>query len=83
MGNKIPQEECYVQIKVGEVILDGDLCIPDQAGGIVVFAHGTGSNRYSPRNQFVAKVLREVRREAVKAKRDHKNESVFASRPVR
>ena len=60
MGNKIPQEECYVQIKVGEVILDGDLCIPDQAGGIVVFAHGTGSNRYSPRNQFVAKVLREV-----------------------
>jgi len=60
MEREVPQEECYVQIKAGEVVLDGDLCIPDQARGIVVFAHGTGSNRYSPRNQFVARVLREV-----------------------
>jgi dienelactone hydrolase len=39
--------------------LDGTLVIPPEASGIVVFAHGSGSSRHSPRNQFVARVIRE------------------------
>ncbi len=38
----------------------GDLVIPANARGIVVFAHGSGSSRLSPRNQFVASVLQDV-----------------------
>lgn len=38
--------------------LEGDLCIPDNAPGIVLFAHGSGSSRHSPRNRYVAQVLR-------------------------
>jgi pimeloyl-ACP methyl ester carboxylesterase len=37
--------------------LEGELVIPDKAIGIVLFAHGSGSSRHSPRNQFVAKTL--------------------------
>ena len=37
--------------------LEGNLIIPRTAGGIVVFAHGSGSSRHSPRNQYVAQVL--------------------------
>lgn len=39
-------------------MLDGELDIPAQAPGIVLFAHGSGSSRHSPRNQFVAEVIR-------------------------
>jgi putative phosphoribosyl transferase len=42
---------------VGPVRLDGQLSVPSGAGGIVVFAHGSGSSRRSPRNQFVAERL--------------------------
>ncbi|HET8761589.1 MAG TPA: alpha/beta hydrolase, partial [Nitrospiria bacterium] len=42
------------------VTLDGEWCIPEQARGIVAFAHGSGSSRHSPRNQFVARALREA-----------------------
>jgi dienelactone hydrolase len=50
-----------VRVDGGEgVALDGELFIPAQARGIVVFAHGSGSSRRSPRNQFVARVLREA-----------------------
>ena len=38
----------------GDVLLPGSLVIPPDAGGLVVFVHGTGSSRHSPRNQFVA-----------------------------
>jgi len=41
------------------VTLEGELAIPRGAGGVVVFAHGSGSSRHSPRNQFVARVIRE------------------------
>jgi len=41
--------------------LEGDLVIPDRAVGIVVFAHGSGSSRHSPRNRFVANVLNDGR----------------------
>jgi dienelactone hydrolase len=40
--------------------LEGNLLIPDGADGIVVFAHGSGSSRHSPRNKFVARHLREA-----------------------
>jgi predicted alpha/beta-hydrolase family hydrolase len=41
------------------VTLVGALAIPPGANGVVVFAHGSGSSRHSPRNQFVARVIRE------------------------
>jgi putative phosphoribosyl transferase len=48
-----------VQIPVpGGATLDGHLYLPGPAGGVVVFAHGSGSSRHSPRNRFVADVLR-------------------------
>ena len=54
------QFENEVLMPVGDVTLDGDLQIPEKATGIVLFAHGSGSSRLSPRNQFVARVLREA-----------------------
>ncbi|OAI43249.1 hydrolase [Verrucomicrobia bacterium SCGC AG-212-E04] len=50
-----------MQIPAGTVSLEGDLDIPEQAVGLVLFAHGSGSSRRSPRNQSVAAVLREAR----------------------
>src|SRR5208283_1465848 len=50
-----PVEVC---IPCGAVTLEGALAIPRGANGIVVFAHGSGSSRHSPRNQFVARVIR-------------------------
>src|SRR5260221_14209647 len=44
-------------ISIGPVTLEGDLAVPHGALGIVVFAHGSGSGRHSPRNRFVAEVL--------------------------
>jgi putative phosphoribosyl transferase len=46
-----------IAIPAGAVELAGTLAIPDRAGGAVVFAHGTGSGRHSPRNRYVAEVL--------------------------
>src|SRR5881398_1967775 len=46
-----------VQISAGAATLDGNLTIVDEATGLVLFAHGSGSSRHSPRNQFVARVL--------------------------
>jgi dienelactone hydrolase len=46
------------EIPVGRVTLEGSLGIPAGAQGIVVFAHGSGSSRHSPRNRYVAQVLR-------------------------
>ena len=42
------------------VTLSGELAIPENAVGVVLFAHGSGSSRHSPRNQFVARTLREA-----------------------
>lgn len=53
---KQPKENLvYVSIKKG--ILEGDLQIPSDAKVLVVFAHGSGSSRHSPRNRFVAEFL--------------------------
>ncbi|MBF9253459.1 dienelactone hydrolase family protein [Pontibacter sp. 172403-2] len=46
-----------IRIDVGGVTLDGDLIIPERAKGIVIFSHGSGSSRRSPRNRFVAEHL--------------------------
>lgn len=40
-----------------DVILKGNLQIPEKASGLVIFSHGSGSSRFSPRNNFVADVL--------------------------
>ncbi len=49
-----------VIIPAGSVALDGELTVPDNATGLVIFAHGSGSSRHSPRNQFIARHLRSV-----------------------
>jgi putative phosphoribosyl transferase len=46
-----------VQIQAGRAALSGNLHIPDGAAALVLFAHGSGSSRHSPRNQFVARTL--------------------------
>src|SRR5260370_2835984 len=42
------------------ITLEGNLNIPENPRGVVLFAHGSGSSRHSPRNQFVAQVLHEA-----------------------
>ncbi|MEX2671060.1 MAG: alpha/beta family hydrolase [Phycisphaeraceae bacterium] len=49
-----------VEIQSANVTLTGDVTVPENATGLVVFAHGSGSSRYSPRNRFVADQLNTV-----------------------
>jgi putative phosphoribosyl transferase len=46
-------------IQAGSVTLEGDLIVPAPASGVVLFAHGSGSSRQSPRNRYVADTLNE------------------------
>jgi putative phosphoribosyl transferase len=46
-----------IQIPVNEIFLTGDLAIPAKPKGMIIFSHGSGSNRMSPRNRFVAGVM--------------------------
>jgi dienelactone hydrolase len=46
-----------MQIEAGRALIEGDLTIPVKAAGLVVFAHGSGSSRFSRRNRSVAQVL--------------------------
>jgi len=46
-----------VRISTSSVVLEGNLSLPDHAIALVLFAHGSGSSRQSPRNQFVARTL--------------------------
>lgn len=48
-------QENEVKIPFGSVVLNGNLNLPSEAKGVVLFAHGSGSGRFSPRNQYVAK----------------------------
>jgi pimeloyl-ACP methyl ester carboxylesterase len=48
-----------VTVRAREVALEGVLSIPESAAGVVLFAHGSGSSRFSPRNRFVADFLNE------------------------
>lgn len=49
-----------VRIPSGSADLEGELIVPAGARGVVLFAHGSGSSRHSPRNQFVARTIREA-----------------------
>jgi putative phosphoribosyl transferase len=57
---EVGAESVTLQIPAGEVTLTGDLAIPENAQGLILFAHGSGSGRQSPRNQAVAEVLRDA-----------------------
>jgi putative phosphoribosyl transferase len=48
------------QIPSGRIMLEGELKVPMDATGVVLFAHGSGSSRHSPRNQFVARTIRDA-----------------------
>jgi putative phosphoribosyl transferase len=48
------------QIQAGRAVLPGNLHLPEGAGALVLFAHGSGSSRHSPRNQFVARTLNDA-----------------------
>src|SRR5437588_698239 len=50
-------EEISVRVPAGQVALEGSLVVPEQSRGMVLFAHGSGSGRHSPRNRFVARQL--------------------------
>lgn len=52
--------EKLVKIPVDSIELEGNLALPSHAKGIVIFAHGSGSSRLSPRNNFVAELLRKA-----------------------
>src|SRR5215216_413901 len=54
-----PHSEGMAYVPVGPVTLEGNLQVPANARGIVLFAHGSGSSRHSPRNRFVAGVLQQ------------------------
>ncbi len=53
-------EEREIRVPAGPVTLEGNLSVPDDARGVVLFAHGSGSGRHSPRNRHVAEALREA-----------------------
>ncbi|HEU0187767.1 MAG TPA: alpha/beta hydrolase, partial [Gallionellaceae bacterium] len=50
-----------VRIPTDSVLLEGDLIVPANPLGVVLFAHGSGSSRHSPRNTYVAGVLQQAR----------------------
>ena len=52
-------EHVPVTVALDSIRLEGDLSVPSAARGVVLFAHGSGSSRHSPRNRYVADVLNE------------------------
>ncbi|HZY57828.1 MAG TPA: dienelactone hydrolase family protein [Rubrobacteraceae bacterium] len=59
-ASRFDSEERPVRVSAGPVVLEGNLGVPDGARGVVLFAHGSGSGRHSPRNRYVAQVLRKA-----------------------
>jgi putative phosphoribosyl transferase len=59
-GGDPPSRDEEIEVTAGPVQLGGHLTLPEDAIGVVVFAHGSGSSRHSPRNRYVATVLNEV-----------------------
>lgn len=55
----MPEKEIKktIEIKINSIIIQGELTIPQNTSGLVLFAHGSGSSRFSPRNNYVAKIL--------------------------
>ncbi len=60
MGHLEPTAPMEVAVSAGTTRLEGDLLVPAHPSGIVVFAHGSGSSRHSPRNRRVAGTLNDV-----------------------
>jgi alpha-beta hydrolase superfamily lysophospholipase len=58
---KTATRETQVEITLDGVVHLGDLSLPEKARGLVLFAHGSGSSRLSPRNRYVAAVLQQRR----------------------
>ena len=61
--NRMPasnDEGRLVSVNAGRATLEGDLSVPPRASGVVLFAHGSGSGRHSPRNRYVARVLQQA-----------------------
>jgi putative phosphoribosyl transferase len=59
-SNEKEEQEYYQLVHVptgGQVVLEANLSIPKNTQGVVIFAHGSGSSRHSPRNRYVAQVL--------------------------
>lgn len=59
MATRSTDSAVSVPIGTRGATLQGNLTIPDGASGLVVFAHGSGSSRHSPRNRYVARILNE------------------------
>ncbi|WP_030925853.1 phosphoribosyltransferase family protein [Streptosporangium amethystogenes] len=55
-----PKAAVEVLVDAGPVRLPGQLVVPEEAAGVVVFVHGSGSSRHSPRNRYVASVLNQA-----------------------
>lgn len=55
----MPEQEIKktVSIRLDSLVIEGELTIPESAIGLVLFAHGSGSSRFSPRNNYVAQIL--------------------------
>lgn len=60
MDKLILNDEQNIKIPSGEIFLDGILYIPNNTLGLILFVHGSGSSRFSARNQYVAKILNEA-----------------------
>src|SRR5215813_1013639 len=58
---KVVKQEQLVRVSAAGVVLEGNLAVPAGAHGIVIFAHGSGSSRHSPRNRYVAHYLQHQR----------------------
>jgi putative phosphoribosyl transferase len=52
-----PARDEEIKVQAGAVVLAGHLIVPEEVNGIIIFAHGSGSSRHSPRNQEVAREL--------------------------
>ena len=63
MNSSVAQtvEERLVHVPAGSVTLDGNLTLPQGSRAVVLFAHGSGSSRHSPRNRYVALLLNEAK----------------------
>ena len=78
-----PEAPKLIHIGAGRVGLEGSLAIPPSANGIVLFAHGSGSSRHSPRNRFVAERSRGRARDAAVRPADAKRRRRRVERHLR
>src|SRR5918994_3092693 len=60
MDNQLMIREMRIDLQLDDATLEGHLAIPENSRGLVIFAHGSGSSRHSPRNRSVAKRLNET-----------------------